>query len=258
MRPITWSIMCSFTLIYLSCVSLAKPPFLVAELMRKLDKGLRLASDFMAKTSTTRPEGFGEGGGCYTSYGTLRPQDCQAALALMPSENISPDDVRDTAAGPEVMRAFERSNPLAWKYNNCVIGVGVRHTARTMGLYPPLKDCASMIVNRCVTRAQGGIVRFGYFEVVVFDDTLLPRTVPDYIFHFVSDPRNIPWSRGLERLWFEKLWAERAETARARRYTISCILCLSNNKLMNFRARNASTSFDTAISALLHNQSRPS
>ena len=196
----------------------AKPPFLVAELMHKLDKGMRLASEFMAKTSMDIPESFGEGGGCYKAFGTsLRLQDCQAALALMRTENISPDDVRDTAAGPEVMRAFERSNMLAWKHNNCVIGVSVRHTARTMGLYPPFRDCASLIINRCVSRADGGMVRFGYFEVVVFDDTVLPRTVPDYIYDWVSDPRNIPWSRGLERLWRERVWSERAELWKARR-----------------------------------------
>ena len=232
MRPTTWTTICSFTFLYLIYVSQAtnhaKPPFLVADLTRKLNKGLRLASDFMAKTSQAIPEDFGEGGGCYTSYGTsLRSPDCRAALNLMPSKNIRPDDVRDTPAGPEVMRAFERSNPLAWKHNNCVIGVSLRHVGRIMGLYPPLRECASLIVNRCVTRAQGGMVRFGFFEVVVFDDTLLPQAGTDTIFQFTSNPNHIPWSRGLTQLWYEKLWAQRAESQRAERQVVYLAPCLS-------------------------------
>ena len=117
MRPMTWSTVCFVTSLYLSymfqAATDAKPLFLVADLMRKVNNGMRLALDFMARNSLAIPGPFGEGGGCYTSFGTsLRLQDCRVALASMRSENISPDDVHNTDASPKIMRAFERSNPL--------------------------------------------------------------------------------------------------------------------------------------------------
>ena len=183
----------------------AVAPFTTSDLQTHLDNALEKARRHMGRTAPPIPPPFSIGGGCYTGFGTsLNVQDCRTALGQMPSNNLDPHDIQITGTGHWIARIFDYDHPLLWKYNRCLIGVSLYDTTRTRGLYPAFRNAAGAIVDGCVARSTGGLVRFAHFEVVVFEDSLLPRQTPDYVFDFLNDPGNLPLSAGLERLWRER------------------------------------------------------
>ncbi|MCJ1377666.1 hypothetical protein MMC17_000762 [Xylographa soralifera] len=147
------------------------------------------------------PAPFGHGGGCYTGFGHVSRQVCRGALDLMPSHNLSPEDVTEGPLGQVVTRTFNRGEPKIWRLDpGCIIGVSLYDETSAKGLAPLFKEAASLIIGNCVGRSIGGLLRFSHFEVIVFDEGLLPRPVPDYIFDFSRQSENIPFSQGLYRL----------------------------------------------------------
>ena len=100
-----------------------------------------------------------------------------------------------------VVPVFKQYRPMLWKDGTCLIGVSVFDEIETRGLLKFFRDAAGLIVDRCVTRATGGLVRFAHFEVVVFDDALLPKISEDYVTAFAQWGPNIPFSKGLGNLW---------------------------------------------------------
>ena len=85
-----------------------------------------------------------------------------------------------------------------------MIGLSVLDEAAARGLQRTFRDAAGRILDGCVMRAVGGMVRFAHFEVVVFDQTLLPQALGDPVLAFASNPFNIPFSVGLDKLWHER------------------------------------------------------
>ncbi|MCJ1318454.1 hypothetical protein MMC15_003782 [Xylographa vitiligo] len=163
------------------------------------------AESNMRRNDPRLPVHFKTGGGCYGGFGRVSQQECQAALGLMPSHNLSPDDVTDGPDGQVLTRTFVQCRPLIWKRDGrCVIGVSIYDKPTVKGLYPPFREAASLIIDQCAARGVGGLIRFSHFEVVVFDERLLPTLVPDYIFDFSRRSENIPFSRGLRRLWEQR------------------------------------------------------
>ena len=175
-------------------------PFTVTDLLSKLDAGLRTALYHMNGRSYALPFEFNKGGGCYTGFGnTLRVPDCQHAMTMIPGLRFG--DISYSPQGILVLPEFHLENPMVWSYGFCSVGVSIRKTYVTKGLYPTFWTAAHLILEKCVAKAHGGMVRFGYFEVVIFDSRLLPQTGPNYITNFFSNVENLPLSNGLRRLW---------------------------------------------------------
>ena len=145
---------------------------------------------------------YTSGGACYRGFGTsLNYRDCKGALSLMPPALYNPRELKISTTGLLIDTIYEQHYPLIWMHGNCVIGVSVFDEAAARGLQRTFRDAAGTIVGDCVSRAIGGMVRFAHFEVVVFQETLLPRGLGNPIFAFAYNPFNIPFSAGLERLW---------------------------------------------------------
>lgn len=149
------------------------------------------------------PIDFAVGGGCFGGYGRSIPlPSCRVALSFMPSAHPSPSDIVVGTKSPILTLNFYRASPKVWTHSDCVIGVSLLDVPTAKGLYPPLKQAASLITDHCVVRGLGGLVRFAHFEVVVFDARLLPgyERPGGSIFEFSSQMENIPFSTGLKRL----------------------------------------------------------
>ena len=144
---------------------------------------------------------YASGGACYRGFGaSIRYQDCSAALRLMPAL-YDPREVKLSPAGLLVDAVYEAHRPVVWKHGNCVIGLSLFDALAARGLQRTFREAAGTIFDECVTRAIGGMVRFAHFEVVVFQETLLPRGLEEPVTAFAHDPLNIPFSTGVERLW---------------------------------------------------------
>ena len=180
----------------------------VSDLMGQLDSALREAQTVMKRFDRILPpsgEAYTSGGACYRAFGTsLSYRDCRGALALMPSVLYGPDEIKMSATGLWVNIIYGQSSPLIWRHGNCVIGVTVFDEMVARGLQRTFRAAAGTIVDNCVTRAVGGMVRFAHFEVIVFDETLLPREFGDPLLAFAHKLSNIPLSAGLKRLWSER------------------------------------------------------
>ena len=199
MRPVQWLLVHLLFLFWLYG-AITGSSFLAASLLSKLDTAMRIATRYMQRRSYVLPLDFNMGGGCYTGFGeSLRFQDCQVALAMIPG--VRPGDIAFTARGILVRPEFRLGSPLVWSHGSCSIGVSVRNSYASRGLYSTFAAAARLILGRCVGRGHGGMVRFGFFEVVIFDNRLLPRTGPDCLPNFISNIENLPFSNGLARLW---------------------------------------------------------
>ncbi|MCJ1432448.1 hypothetical protein MMC27_001804 [Xylographa pallens] len=173
-----------------------------APLLSKFRYAMGVAERHMQGADQTMPFAFENGGGCFTGFGRVSLQECVDALAQMPSHNLSPDDITEGPHGQVLTLDFKRREPKIWKTGGaCVIGLSLYDKPSAKGLYPHFQEAASLIVNTCAARGIGGLIRFSHFEVVVFDEGMLPRPVPNHIFDFSQYSSNIPFSRGLRRLW---------------------------------------------------------
>ncbi|MCJ1414474.1 hypothetical protein MMC32_000800 [Xylographa parallela] len=173
-----------------------------APLLAKFRHAMESAELHMRGVDHAVPFAFENGGGCFTGFGRVSLQECLDTLTLMPSHDLSPNDITDGPHGQILTRDFHRREPKIWKRRGaCVIGLSLYDKPSAKGLYPQFQEAAGLIVNKCAARGIGGLIRFSHFEVVVFDEGVLPRPVPDYIFDFSRYSSNIPFSRGLLRLW---------------------------------------------------------
>ncbi|MCJ1398512.1 hypothetical protein MMC11_001712 [Xylographa trunciseda] len=176
-----------------------------APFLSKFHRAMVRAESSMIGVDREIPVAFGSGGGCYRGYGDVSTHECRETLALMPSQNLNPNDIIQGPNGQLLTRDFERRDPMIWKGNNrCIIGVSLYEARLVKGLYPQFKEAASLIIEKCSGRGRGGVIRFAHFEVVVFDERVLPRHVPDYFNEFFRQSANIPLSRGLNRLWVQR------------------------------------------------------
>ncbi|MCJ1292581.1 hypothetical protein MMC34_004132 [Xylographa carneopallida] len=192
-------------LIYLTFVTSTSDPISARPLLAKFHSAMEEADLRMRGVDHPTAVRFENGGGCYTGFGHVNLQECRDALALMPSHNLRPDDLTEGLDGQVLTRDFYRREPKIWKAaGECVIGATLYDRAGVKGLYPLFQQAASLIIQKCAARSIGGLIRFSHFEVVVFDQGLLPRRVPDYIYDFSRQSVNIPFSRGLERLWQQR------------------------------------------------------
>ncbi|MCJ1437450.1 hypothetical protein MMC27_006837 [Xylographa pallens] len=171
----------------------------------RFQRAIRIAGEHMHQADQTFPKDYDIGGGCYTGFGTMlvRPQ-CRRAVAQMPSQHPDVDDITEGFDGPILTRHFYQSEPMIWKDNDCLIGVSLTDVSSAKGLYPQFREAAQLILDTCVIRGRGGMVRFGHFEVVLFDAKLLPgyeqQAAGNYIRDFSSKEDNIPFSTGLVRI----------------------------------------------------------
>ncbi|MCJ1284864.1 hypothetical protein MMC26_004201 [Xylographa opegraphella] len=174
-------------------------------LLNRFQSAMTFALEHMNLVDRAYPAWYDNGGGCYFGYGTsLSGAQCRAAVAQMPSQNPDVDDVTEGTNGPILTRNFYQTMPLIWRSNDCLIGVSVSDVRRAKGLYPLFKEAAQLILDTCVTRARGGLVRFGHFEVILFDAKLLPgyeeQATRNFIYDFAMQEANIPFSTGLLRM----------------------------------------------------------
>ena len=173
----------------------------VLDLSNQLIDAMEDAEKSMQLHSAAIPAAYTSGGGCYTGFGTaLNNLDCILAYAKMPSEN-RPNDVYELNSVPQVAPVFEQRYPRIWSHKNCIIGASVYDERQAKGLYPAFRFAAGLILDKCVARATGGLLRFAHFEVVMFDGALLPRDSPFPLSDFTTNFANIPFSKGLTRLW---------------------------------------------------------
>ncbi|MCJ1471665.1 hypothetical protein MMC13_000305 [Lambiella insularis] len=170
-------------------------------LRSRFSRAMEMADRVMRRDTHQWPQVFANGGGCFSGYGRLLPPpSCRSALEQMPAEGIA------AGAGYRGPHMFTSSRPLIWRHGDCLIGVSTYRVDQVEGLYPLFRQAAGLIVDRCVARQNGGLVRFAPFEVVVFDARLLPgyerQDVDDFLFDFSSRSENMPFSRGLQRLQY--------------------------------------------------------
>ena len=189
----------------LSPLTHAAPELRYLDLLRLLQRSLQSAYSSMQGYTAVLPSPlpFYSGGNCYSGYGTsINYSDCNLALSAMPPEALRPGDVVVTRAGEVlVVPVFEQYRPMVWRHGTCIIGVSIYDVANARGLYKTFRDAAKLIINQCVSRATGGLVRYAQFEVVIFDDAFLPKLDGDYVRAFARWGPNIPFSKGLATLW---------------------------------------------------------
>ena len=159
----------------------------------------------MSRSDGVTPRPYENGGGCYTAFGHVNRQEYLDSLAYMPFHNLNPHDILDGPQGPMLTLEFHRNMPKVWKgANNCVIGVSLYDRPMVKGLYPHFRDAASLIIDKCAARGIGGLVRFSHFEVIVFDEAVLPGQDSQPILEFSRQRANIPFSEGLRRWWDQR------------------------------------------------------
>ncbi|MCJ1289060.1 hypothetical protein MMC34_000592 [Xylographa carneopallida] len=186
---------------YITATNYAETEIPVQPLFIRFQKAMSVAQRHMRLMDQAYPVVYDYGGGCYTGYGALSLTQCRSAISKMPSQHPSVDDITEGMIGPVLTRNFYQERPLVWRSDDCLIGVSVMDAPRAKGLYPLFREAAQLILDRCVVRARGGLVRFAHFEVVLFDARTLPGYGQrDFIRDFAVQEDNIPFSTGLVRI----------------------------------------------------------
>ncbi|MCJ1379481.1 hypothetical protein MMC17_002582 [Xylographa soralifera] len=174
-------------------------------LLYRFQEAIRRARKHMNRPDHALPLDYMMGGACYTGFGTsMNLAQCRGAIAQMPDQHPDVDDIVEGYSGPILTRNFDKDKPLIWRSNDCLIGVSLMDVPRAKGLYPLFREAAQLIFDKCVMRSRGGMIRFGHFEVVLFDAKLLPgyeqQATPEFIRNFALEEDNIPFSKGLIRI----------------------------------------------------------